>query len=57
MERYPGKVLRNSMNKVTIGVLLCLLSFVLMHGGNAVIGVIAFVAGIVLMNGGRRPWK
>jgi hypothetical protein len=45
------------MNKVTIGVLLCLLSFVLMHGGNAVIGVIAFVAGIVLMNGGRRPWK
>lgn len=57
MESYPGKVLRSPMNKVIIGVLLCLLSFVLMHGGNAVIGIFAFVAGIVLMNGGKRPWK
>jgi hypothetical protein len=40
------------MNKVTIGVLLCLFSLVLMHGNNAIIGIIGFVAGIVLMNKG-----
>lgn len=41
------------MNKVTFGVLLCLLSFILLHNNQAVIGLIAFIAGIVLMNG----WK
>ena len=45
------------LGKITIGVLLCLSSLVLMHGNNAVIGIIAFVAGIVFMNGGKRPWK
>jgi hypothetical protein len=40
------------MNKVVIGVLLCLLSLILMHSGNAVIGIIGFVAGIIFMNKG-----
>lgn len=57
MERNTGAVLKGAMNKVTIGVLLCLSSLILMHGNNAVIGIIAFVVGIVLMNGGKRPWK
>lgn len=55
MERNTGAVLKSAMNKVTIGVLLCLSSLILMHGNNAVIGIIAFVVGIVLMNGGKRP--
>lgn len=41
------------MNKVIIGVLLCLSSLILMHRNNAVMGIIAFVVGIVLMNSGK----
>jgi hypothetical protein len=40
------------MNRVIIGVLLCLLSLILMHSSNAIIGIIGFVAGIILMNKG-----
>ncbi|MGB3226147.1 MAG: hypothetical protein WBB23_25390 [Desulforhopalus sp.] len=40
------------MNKVIVGVLICLLSLILMHSGNAIIGIIGFVAGIILMNKG-----
>lgn len=39
------------MNKVTIGVLLCLSALILLHGNNAVIGIISFIAGIIIMNG------
>jgi len=39
------------MNRVTLGVLLCLGGLTLLHGNNTVIGIIAFVAGIVPMNG------
>jgi hypothetical protein len=55
MERYTGAVLVGIMNKVTLGVLLCLSSLILMHGNNAIIGIITFVIGIVLMNRGKRP--
>ena len=57
MESNTVKVLKGSMNKVTIGVLLCLFSLILMHNNRAVIGIIAFVAGIILMNGWKRPGK
>ena len=57
MESNTVKVLKGSMNKVTIGVLLCLSSLILMHNNRAVIGIIAFVAGIILMNGRKRPGK
>jgi hypothetical protein len=43
------------MNKVVIGVLLCLASLILMNRNNALIGIIAFVVGIVLMNGWKGP--
>ncbi|WP_265588554.1 hypothetical protein [Desulfotalea psychrophila] len=38
------------MNKVTIGVLFCLVSLILMHNGRAGIGILIFSAGIILMN-------
>lgn len=57
MEINTGKVLRDSMNKVTLGVLLCLSSLILLHSNLAVIGIIAFVAGIILMNGWKWPRK
>jgi hypothetical protein len=43
------------MNRVTIGVLLCLSALILLSNNNAVIGIIAFVAGIVIMNGWTWP--
>ena len=55
MERNTGEVLTATMNKVTLGVLLCLSSLILLHRNHAAIGIVAFVAGIVLMNGWKRP--
>lgn len=39
------------MNKVTIGVLLCLSALIMLHSNNAVIGFITFTVGIIIMNG------
>ena len=55
MERNTGKVLVRMMSKVTLGVLLCLSSLILLHRNHAAIGIIAFVVGIVLMNGWQWP--
>gem|GEM_PF-1018422 len=41
------------MNKVTLGVLLCLSSLILLNGVHPAIGFIMFIVGIILMNG----WK
>jgi len=43
------------MNKVTLGVLLCLLALILLNHNRPIIGIIAFVLGIVLMNSKKRP--
>lgn len=43
------------MNKVTLGVLLCLSALILLHLNQAVIGILAFVAGIIIMNGWQWP--
>jgi hypothetical protein len=53
MEVDTDKVLRFSMNKVTLGVLLCLSSLILLNGVHPAIGFIMFIVGIILMNG----WK
>jgi hypothetical protein len=43
------------MNRVSLGVLLCLSALILLHKNHTFIGVPAFVAGIILMNRwGRR---
>lgn len=55
MEADTDEVLRENMNKVTLGVLLCLSSLILLHRNHAAIGIIAFVVGIVLMNGWKWP--
>ena len=41
------------MNKVTLGVLLCLSALILLHKNHAMIGIPVFIAGIILMNAGR----
>ncbi|MFW2368109.1 MAG: hypothetical protein ACN4GW_16970 [Desulforhopalus sp.] len=38
------------MNKVTIGVLLCLSALILLHGNNAIVGILTFIIGIIIMN-------
>lgn len=43
------------MNRVTLGVVLCLVGLILLHGNNALLGIVAFVAGIVIMNGWSLP--
>ena len=50
-----GKVLREIMNKVTLGVLFCLSSLVLLHRHDAALGIIVFIVGIILMNGWQWP--
>lgn len=59
MEVDTGQVLkaklRTSMNKVSLGVFLCLFALILLHKGRAILGIVAFVIGIALMNGWRRP--
>jgi hypothetical protein len=45
------------MNKVTLGLLLCLSSLILLHGNHAIIGIIAFIVGIIFMYGWKRPKK
>ena len=55
MEADTDQVLRGIMSKVTLGVLLCLSSLILMHRNHATIGIIVFVVGIVLMNGWKWP--
>ena len=57
MEVNTGEVLNCSMNKLTVGVLLCLSSLILLHQNRPAIGIIAFVIGIALMNGWRWPKK
>ncbi|WP_458777578.1 hypothetical protein [Desulforhopalus sp. 52FAK] len=43
------------MNKVTIGVLLCLCGLILLNWHQPFLGVPAFVFGILVMNGGH--WR
>lgn len=43
------------MNKIILGVLLCLASLILLHQHHPAIGIIGFVIGIALMNGWKRP--
>ncbi|WP_169309067.1 hypothetical protein [Desulforhopalus sp. IMCC35007] len=43
------------MNKVSIGVLLCLSGLILLHWNQAFAGVPVFMAGILVMNGGS--WR
>jgi hypothetical protein len=57
MEDNALQVLKGLMNKVTVGVLLCLTALILLNSNNAVIGIIAFVAGIIIMNGWNWPRK
>ncbi len=57
MEINTGQVLRVLMNKVTLGVLLCLSSLILLNGSHAVIGIIMFIVGIIFMYGWERPRK
>lgn len=45
------------MSKVTLGVLVCLSSLILLSRGLAAIGIIAFVIGILMMNGWKWPRK
>lgn len=45
------------MNRVTLGVLLCLAALILLQGNNAVIGIIVFIAGIAIMNGWTWPGR
>ncbi|MGW8194801.1 MAG: hypothetical protein ACWGOX_11100 [Desulforhopalus sp.] len=45
------------MSRVSLGVLLCLVGLILLHGNNAVFGIVAFVAGIVIMNGWSLPGR
>jgi len=41
------------MNKVTLGVLICLSALILLHKNHAIIGIPVFIAGIILMNTGK----
>lgn len=43
------------ISKVTIGVLLCLSSLILLNLNQTVIGLILFIYGIILMYGGKWP--
>ena len=43
------------MNRVTLGVLLCLAALILLHNNHAIPGLVAFIAGIILMNRRKRP--
>ncbi len=43
------------MNKVTLGVLLCLTSLIMLHNHHPASGIVAFVIGIALMNGWKWP--
>jgi len=43
------------MSKVTLGVLLCLSSLILLHRHHAALGIIVFIIGIILMNGWQWP--
>jgi len=45
------------MNRVSVGVLLCLSSLILLHNNHAFIGVPVFVVGIILMNRWTRKKK
>ncbi len=40
------------MNKVTLGVLICLSALILISKNQAIIGIPVFIAGIILMNKG-----
>jgi len=40
------------MNKVSLGVLLCLSALILLHNNQAIIGIPIFIAGIILMHKG-----
>ncbi len=44
------------MNKVSLGVLICLSALILLHSGYAILGIPIFIAGIILMHkgGGRK---
>ena len=57
MEANTNEVLKDSMNKVTLGVLLCLTSLILLNSTHPAIGIITFVIGIILMNGWKGPRK
>jgi hypothetical protein len=43
------------MNKVAIGVFLCLVALILLNRNNTLIGIPAFIFGIILMYGGKWP--
>jgi hypothetical protein len=55
MEVNTDQVLKGPMNKVTLGVLLCLSSLILLNSTHPAIGFIVFVVGIILMNGRKGP--
>lgn len=57
MEANTNEVLKDSMNKVTLGVLLCLTSLIMLNSIHPAIGIITFVIGIILMNGWKGPRK
>lgn len=57
MENDTFQVLRERMNKVTVGVLLCLTALILLNSNHAIIGIIAFVSGIIIMNDWKWPRK
>ncbi|MBW2659920.1 MAG: hypothetical protein JRC87_10090 [Deltaproteobacteria bacterium] len=40
------------MNKVIIGMIICLSALMLIHMNHAIAGIPAFIAGIVIMNRG-----
>lgn len=42
------------MNRVSLGVLICLSALILIHYNQAIIGIPVFIAGIILMNKGGR---
>ena len=44
----------NDMNCVTLGILMCLSSLIILSNGQALIGILLFVAGIYVMNRNRR---
>ena len=57
MEVNTDEVLKDSMNMVTLGVLLCLSSLILLNTTHPAIGIIIFVVGIILMNRRKGPRK
>ena len=57
MEVNTDEVLKDSMNKVTLGVLLCLSSLILLNTTHPAIGIITFVVGIIFMNRRKGPRK